>query len=141
MHTGVCTFLSLVTSTPPLTVLCARLAEAAHDLLRQIAIKIFTRGKTQMSRLHFAHVLFVLLLIVASTTVLQAQAPLCPSPCPTPCPSPCQAPVPSTYGAWEAYVFGGATTHSNHVFNGSFVANGTTFDTRLRMPGAATFGG
>jgi hypothetical protein len=37
-------------------------------------MKIFTRGKNQMSRLHFARVMFVLLLIVASTTMLQAQA-------------------------------------------------------------------
>ena len=36
-------------------------------------MKIFTRGKNQMSRLHFARVLFVLLLIVSSTAMLQAQ--------------------------------------------------------------------
>jgi hypothetical protein len=79
-------------------------------------MKIFTRGKNQMSRLHFARALFVLLLIVASTKMLQAQA-------------------------WEAYAFGGATTHSNNVFDESFVANNQTFDTKLRMPSAATFGG
>ena len=69
-----------------------------------------------MSRLHFARVLFVLLLIVASTTMLQAQTPC-------PCPggsvySPCQAPAsaPATYGAWEAYLFGGGTTHGGDVF-------------------------
>jgi len=94
-----------------------------------------------MSRLYFARVLFVLLLIVAWTAMLQAQASPCPCPAP-PCNPPCQtATTGGTYGAWEAYVFGGATTHSNNVFKDSFVANGTTFDERLRMPSAATWGG
>jgi opacity protein-like surface antigen len=92
-----------------------------------------------MSRLHFERALFVLLLIVASTTMLQAQTP-CPCPAP-PCNPPCQAASPSTFGAWEAYLFGGATTHSNNVFKDSFVVNGETFEDRLRMPSAATFGG
>ncbi len=70
-----------------------------------------------MSRLHFARVFFVLLLIVASTSMLQAQA-------------------------WEGYLFGGATTHSNNVFkHDSVVLNGVTFDETARMPSAATFGG
>jgi opacity protein-like surface antigen len=49
-----------------------------------------------MSRVHFARVLFVLLLLVASTPVLQAQA-------------------------WEAYAFAGGTTHGGNVnFNDAF---------------------
>jgi len=79
-------------------------------------MKIFIRGKHQMSRLHFARVSFVLLLIVGSTTMVQAQA-------------------------WEAYAFGGATTHSNNVFKDSFTVGTQTFEDRLRMPSAATFGG
>jgi hypothetical protein len=98
-------------------------------------MKIFTRGKNQMSRLHFARVLFVLLLIVAATTMLQAQTP-CPCPAP-PCNPPCQTPATSTstYGAWEAYVFGGATTKSNKVFHDD------VFNNQGRMASAATFGG
>lgn len=88
-----------------------------------------------MSRLHFAHVLFVLLLIVGSTTMLQAQAP---------CTQPCQAPSSSagaTYGAWEAYVYAGGTTHGGDFFNDTFTAGNTVFNTNSRMPGAFTWGG
>ena len=69
-----------------------------------------------MSRLHFVRVLFVLLLIVASTTMLQAQA-------------------------WEAYAFAGGTTHGGNIFNDTFTVGNTVFDTSGRMPGAGTFGG
>src|SRR5262245_5913306 len=95
-----------------------------------------------MSRLHFARVLFVLLLIVASTTMLQAQAGCNPKPWPTPCPNPCPTPATGgTHGAWEAYAFAGGTTHGNNIFNDTFVANGETFDTSARLPGTGTFGG
>ena len=94
-----------------------------------------------MSRLHFARVLFVLLLIVASTTMLQAQTP-CPCPAP-PCNPPCQTPAasPSTHGAWEAYLFAGGTTHSGNVFKDTFTVGNTTFENKDRMPGSGTFGG
>jgi opacity protein-like surface antigen len=101
-------------------------------------MKIFTRGKDQMSHLHFARVWFVLLLIVGSTTMLQAQAPA-QAPCnPPPC-SP--APAPSTHGAWEAYLFGGATTHSSDVFKDTFTVGDRVFETGARFPSAGTFGG
>ena len=103
-------------------------------------MKIFTRGKNQMSRLHFARVLFVLLLIVASTTMLQAQSTPCPCPAP-PCNPPCPAPAPATYGAWEAYAFAGGTTHGNDRFKDTFTVGNTVFDTSLRMPGSFTAGG
>jgi opacity protein-like surface antigen len=70
-----------------------------------------------MSRLHFARVLFVLLLIVASTPMLQAQA-------------------------WEAYAFAGGTTHStNLIKDDTFTVGNTVFDPTARIPGAGTFGG
>ena len=58
-----------------------------------------------MSRLHFARVLFVLLLIVSSTAMLQAQS-------------------------WEAYAFAGGTTHSGNVFKDTFTVGNTTFENK-----------
>jgi hypothetical protein len=69
-----------------------------------------------MSRLHFARVLFVLLLIVSSTAMLQAQS-------------------------WEAYAFAGGTTHGGNVFKDTFTVGNTTFENKDRMPGSFTAGG
>jgi hypothetical protein len=121
-----------------------RFQQTRHQICMGNVMKIFTRGKTKMSRFQFARVLFVLLVIVGSTTMLQAQTP-CNPPCPAnPCNPPCQAPAPSTstHGAWEAYLFAGGTTHSGNIFDRTFTVGNTVVDVdRARMPGSGTFGG
>jgi hypothetical protein len=101
---------------------------------------VYPREKTKMTHFQFSRVLFVLLVIVGSTMMLQAQTP-CPCPAP-PCNPPCPTPAPSTHGAWEAYLFGGYTTHSGNLFDDTFNVGRTVLDVdRGRFPGSATFGG
>jgi opacity protein-like surface antigen len=50
--------------------------------------------------------------------------------------------VGATYGAWEAYLFAGGTTHSGDFFkNDTFNVGNTVFETRGRMPGSFVWGG